>query len=523
MRNWIQAGYLQLSDKNGISRESFEYFRTTIVGKEKLNKRANKSFLDQHDHDALIRKTRVALATASNLAIVGEEYQSALSNTFCNKEGIYYTPESICDAMFSDIPVPKNDKTLCDPCCGSGNFVMSAIRHGYQPENIYGYDTDPTAVEITKQRIYAATGYVSENIVCENFLDIATSLSGVFPLFDVIMTNPPWGKKLPRIEKIKYGKLLSAGRSLDTSSLFFFASLRVLKNDGFLALLLPESFFKIATFQNARRELLNYSLRSVRDFGKPFKGLLTKAQSFCMIKNPNTFKQVTCVNKYRSFERAQATFAENPAEIINFESCPDDAFVLSRFFDKPQLTLAGNARWGLGIVTGNNKKFCRDQDNDGYFPIIRGVDVRKNCLKKPTTFIPRDLSLYQQVAPVEIFEASEKILYRFISSNLVFYHDKDQSYCLNSVNMIVPEDKFPVSTASIVKLFNTDFFNWVFRKVFNTHKVLRSDIESMPIPVDFLNQNESFSEEDLLEYYDIERDSNGSFRVKGKNLQRFSR
>ena len=548
VRNWLKTGYLnyarRFDGKNTISRHSFEIFCTNVAGKEKLTKCANKLLLDEHNHDELVATTRAALGKAENIDALAMEYQCRLSNAYRNREGIYYTPDDICDSMFVDVPRPTTPQTFCDPCCGSGNFILAALRHGFRPENVYGYDTDPTAVEIAKQRIFEATGYETGNLICADFLELAASPNEARPTHDVILTNPPWGKKLPKAEKARYGKLLGAGRSLDTSSLFFFASLDILKEGGTLAFLLPESFFKIAIFQDARRELLRHSLISVRDFGKPFKGLVTRAQSFSMKKvvaerlaseKPVEVipameratkekaviksKPVLCVSKARSFKRIQKTFTQNPANIINFESCPQDAAVLSRLFGKPHLTLDGKASWGLGIVTGNNGKFCQSKLGKGLMPAYRGVDVHKGYLDAPTAFIPSDLSLYQQVAPVELFEAKEKILYRFISSDLVFCRDAEQSYCLNSVNMMILSDNFPVSSATVVKLFNTDLFNWAFGKLFNTHKILRSDLERMPIPVEFLKQGESFSEEELLQYYDIERGKDGTFELKDGDLE----
>tara|TARA_B100000508_G_C11454090_1_gene275773 strand:- start:1735 stop:1974 length:240 start_codon:yes stop_codon:yes gene_type:complete len=79
--------------------------------------------------------------------------------------------------------------------------------------------------------------------------------------------------------------------------------------------------------------------------------------------------------------------------------------------------------------------------------------------------------------------------------------------------MIVPADDFPISNAGITRLFNSDLFNWVFAKMFNTHKVLRADLEKMPLPVEFLKDRDDFTEEELLEYYGIERRENGTFRA----------
>lgn len=65
----------------------------------------------------------------------------------------------------------------------------------------------------------------------------------------------------------------------------------------------------------------------------------------------------------------------------------------------------------------------------------------------------------------------------------------------------------------ICNLFNSDFMNWVFRKIFNTYKVLRGDLELLPIHAQFLSENK-FVESEYLASINIERTRCGAFRVK---------
>ena len=60
---------------------------------------------------------------------VSSKYESSLSDSYKNKEGIYYTPQYIVEDMLKDI-VDVEDKTFLDPCCGSGNFIIEAIKKG---------------------------------------------------------------------------------------------------------------------------------------------------------------------------------------------------------------------------------------------------------------------------------------------------------------------------------------------------------------------------------------------------------
>ncbi len=93
IRNWIKTGYLISSGKGTITIDSLEQFKKEVIGKEKLNRMANKSFKDSHDHKHIIsiflKKIKERTKGYSN---IGEDYELSLSDSYRNKEGIYYTP-----------------------------------------------------------------------------------------------------------------------------------------------------------------------------------------------------------------------------------------------------------------------------------------------------------------------------------------------------------------------------------------------------------------------------------------------
>ena len=513
VRNWIRTGYLTTTPDGCVSNQSLEKFRHEVVGKEKLNKRANKLHANLQIPVDFKSKNVPVISGSGDLKVLSSEYETSLTTAHRNREGIYYTPDDICKSMLAELLIFSPETTFCDPCCGSGNFIIEAIKCGIQPENIFGFDTDSTAIEITKQRIFNETGYLTDQIFYQDFLDFATKSPKSNNRFDIIATNPPWGKKLPKKIRSELGHLLNAGRSIDSTSLFFLASLKVLKDNGYLTLLLPDSFFKIATFRDARRILLDFDVISLKDYGKRFKGIISKAQSVTMKKSVKTSYLVKCSVNNLTYERPQKTFIKNPLQIINFECKNDDAEVISRIFEKPSTSLAGNAQWGLGIVTGNNNKYCSDQNGKNMLPVLRGLDIHKGFIDNPKTFIPRDLTMYQQVASPEIYAAESKILYRFISSELIFYYDLNRTFCLNSVNMLVVDCKFQISSENLVKFFNSNLINWVYKKLFNTHKVLRSDLEKIPLPLEILTKS-NFTETDLLKFYGIKDQHNGNYQIK---------
>lgn len=250
------------------------------------------------------------------------------------------------------------------------------------------------------------------------------------------------------------------------------------------------------------------------DYGKPFKGLLTKAQAITLRKTlSDVATSVSCGNSQSSFSRSPESFAENPKAIFNLYCDDADAEVLLHVFSQPHITLKDSANWGLGVVTGNNKKFVSSEMSDGFMPVFKGSDISNGELKQPSTFIPKDLSLYQQVAPRELYEAEEKLIYKFISSKLSFFHDTEQRFILNSANLLIPNPDFPLTPRALADLLSSDFMNWIFLRLFNTHKVLRGDIECLPIHWEYITPT-NFRENEFLEQLRIEKKPNGTYRIK---------
>lgn len=513
VRNWIKTGYLKVASKGQVSRDSVENFKNNISGVEKLNQRANKSKKDTHNHESVAAEfLEKAKSESESLESIGECYESSLSDSYRNKEGIYYTPNDIVNDLLSLKNELTGNETFCDPCCGSGNFLVRALDVGFKPENIFGFDVDHVAVEIAKKRIHEKTGYKSENIKCSDFLQL--SISKMSENYDYVFTNPPWGKKIGKTEKELISKMLKAGNSLDTCSLFYFSCINSLNPGGTLGLLLPESFFNVATYEDARVSALSFQIERLSHYGKPFKGLVTGAVGIVLRKkNCNLHSSIDCTYEKKVFRRNGISFHKNPKSIFNISCTAEDAEVIEHIYSIPHITLSGRARWGLGIVTGNNKKYLESSFRDGLIPVYKGSDITKNGLKPASSYIPKDFSLYQQVAPISLYEAREKLIYKFISSNLCFFHDTDSRFVINSANILITEEGFPVSMKTICGLFNSDLMNWMFGKIFNTHKVLRGDLELLPIHDQFLSGHD-FVESEYLASINIERTSCGAFRIK---------
>ncbi len=115
------------------------------------------------------------------------------------------------------------------------------------------------------------------------------------------------------------------------------------------------------------------------DYGKAFKGLVTKAQAIIIqnIKSKPSDSIECCVNN-TLFERTLGSFVGNPKHIFNFWVNEDEAQVINQLYSVKHITLKGKSNWALGIVTGNNERFCTNERKDGYIPVFKGADIHTN-------------------------------------------------------------------------------------------------------------------------------------------------
>lgn len=552
IRNWVRAGYLvQASPEpctgtrkkiHAVTAESVAAFQQDMLGFVKLRSRANKRYRSSHDHAALsaaiLSSVWQNIHDSQHGDALGIAYEQALSNQYKNAEGVYYTPSALCADMLQEVPshgkhsAPEAQAALlfCDPCCGSGNFLLAALQRGFAPEHIYGYDIDPVAVEISRRRLFDRTGIRSNTLFCADFGEEYAQQRVPAGYFDCIFTNPPWGKKLPRAHRQEWARKAGLHKAVDSSGLFWLLACMAVKEGGYIGLLMQEAFFQVGHFQELRRHALQKQILRCIDYGKAFSGLMSKARALIVRNSPAAAAQegVLCRSPQGQSLRTQQSFYANPHTIYNISTTAEEQAIIAHMRSLPHIYLQQGVRWGLGIVTGNNKRWLSSSPAAGHVPVYKGSDIQAHGLKPPSCYIPADLSLYQQVAPRAMYIAPAKILYRFISTRLVFFYDTEQRFILNSANMLILEPSFPLSMPILTDFLNTSIINWFYTKLFESPKVLRSNLEYIPIYTDFLHAASAQSghtgqsgaahgatlhEADLLAYLGLKAMPNGGYRL----------
>jgi len=89
----------------------------------------------------------------------------------------FFTPASISISMIEGFKCESfKDKTILDPCCGSGNLLAACIIAGADPKNIYGNEFDPDMLELCRKRLDKLCINLGLNTVPEENLHLGNAL-----------------------------------------------------------------------------------------------------------------------------------------------------------------------------------------------------------------------------------------------------------------------------------------------------------------------------------------------------------
>lgn len=435
---------------------------------------------------------------------LGAFYQSVQSVAAKSQRGSFYTPAS----LLQDIHIPLNKKIL-DPCCGSGSILLRVLNPKHDSDQIFAWDIDDTALKIC--RINLTLFFNDPNIsphieLYDSVFANKTTLTKQTEQtkFDYIITNPPWGSKYSATQKrILLQKYPELG-TCESYSIVLFNSLRKLAPNGYLVFFLPHSFLNVSSHANIRKYLAKKGLpMKVMLLGNSFQGVMSEA---IRLEINNTKAYPAEIKVFRSHEQQPTVISNNTFRIKNFiipaTASNADLNLMNKIYSSKHLLLEDNAKFALGIVTGNNNQHLLPRPTSNSEAIYRGKDIDHFRFLNPAFYLEFKPDKYQQVAPLELYR-QPKIVYRFIADKLVCALDKQGRLLLNSANLFIPTLDYPIET--IVSLFNSKLYTYLYRKMYYSKKVLRNHLESLPLP--FLNSKQHALLKEIHDNFYLYKDS----------------
>ena len=434
--------------------------------------------------------------------------------------------------------------TICDPACGSGAFLNQALdflinEHKYIDElqaklfgdamvlsdveksilenNLFGVDLNEESVEIAKLSLWLRTAQpnrklndLNNNLKCGNSLiddpeiagDKAFNWEQEFPQifakggFDVVIGNPPYivikgGRWISGFEFDKKaidfikGKYVTAEQQINTFILFLELSKYIIKKNGIVSQITPNTFF-------------------ANEYSKKIRNFLTTEANLLEINNTGlVFDDAsveTAITTFRNNSYEKETIIINGANkfkinILDLNILTDDEkYLINLSKDSIQLLLklsknikiSSIAKVWRGLTTGNDKKYLATTKlSDIYKPILTGSEIQRYYHFKNEKYVLYDPKLLDRARDERIFILKEKLISKFVGAKLTFCYDSNQNYVINTACSLELIDT-TFSIKYLLCLLNSKLLNYFHQMIFSdsrtTFPIMKSgSIEQLPI------------------------------------------
>lgn len=268
---------------------------------------ADDDLYEKHDYVRICRKSFTSILKELEVIdfydmsedVKGVAFESLVGKTFRGELGQFFTPRQVVNYMIEALDI-KEGESVCDPCCGSGGFLIRAfeyvqdaidrdiyqqiekIKTGNLPESevqqlvaqllgecdknkagsrygklckeyFFGVDANVRMARTAKMNmIMHGDGHVGVYLH-DGLLDVKNVTKG---RFDVVLINPPYGVHIDRGAKDDNGKAVFGEYKVSQSAaelLFVERVINLLKPGGRAGLVLPEGLFTNANLKSFRK------------------------------------------------------------------------------------------------------------------------------------------------------------------------------------------------------------------------------------------------------------------------------
>lgn len=322
---------------------------------------------------------------------------------------------------------------------------------------------------------------------------------GDFVGFDLILGNPPYLQlsKTEDITKDYKNYLLetyqTSGGRLNTFIFFIHLSSKILHSKGFLHFIIPNTILSQEYYSFTRDFLVNkVSLSEIVNFPiLPFEDAVVETVLIQYVNSPNLIESIEV--KELSQEKL-TTASKLKREVINRDTKFSFVYnlnpIIEKVFEKEHDTFGSICEVNQGIALKGDKSLSlkKTKENENCFKLLDGRNINKYSIKWDGVYLDYDLDRIHSCKRKDIFESAEKLMFRRVSSSLIFTYDSEQYYALNTLVIVNKIDnKRGPDLKFILGLMNSKLMNYVYSNKFKSTKTVFSEIQArsikeLPIP-----------------------------------------
>lgn len=409
--------------------------------------------------------------------------------------------------------------------------------------NIFGVDLNSESVNITKLALWLLTANrfttladLSENIKQGNSLiddknidEKAFDWNKEFKFsFDVVVGNPPYvqlAKITNTTEEVKNyltNKYQTSAGRLNTFVFFIHWAMESLKKNGYFSFIIPNTILTQEYYAITRQLLLEkFTIKEIVNYNfMPFEGALVENISLIAKKQiPYNDKNIMITNQLKDQVMLvryvnQSKFLQNYNYIFQI----NDNLICEKINHLDTFFLKDFVEINQGIaLKGDKSQSIKIEYKKNYYQLLDGKNIQRYQLNWSGEYLEYDLERIHSCKRKDIFQ-KEKLLFRRVSSNLIFTYDNDNFFTLNTLIVVTAKNKNTLHLKYLLAILNSKLINYYYVNQYKSTKKIFSEIQAKTIgliPIFALSQQQQQIYIDLVDKILLE---NNKFTKKNKDF-----
>lgn len=311
---------------------------------------------------------------------------------------------------------------------------------------------------------------------------------GVGDGFDIVIGNPPYhqlSKDLSATDNYKSylkNRYRTSGGRLNTFIFFTHLGLDILSDNGIISYIIPNTLLTQDYYKSTRNLLLETTVieRVVSYDRLPFENAVVEnivivckkeklIDYFINHYSSNLSDVVFDCSRLKSDFRKTNTLSFNfKANDLSEKICINTVLLNSLCVINQAIALKGNKTLSIS----------KDNVNSLYYKLLDGKNINRYSIAWSGFFLNYDTKKIHSCKTKTIFQSSEKLLFRRVSSKLIFTYDNEQYFALNTLVVVNLKEGVDISIKYLLALLNSKVIDYYYSVRHKSTKTVFSEIQA---------------------------------------------
>lgn len=283
--------------------------------------------------------------------------------------------------------------------------------------------------------------------------------------FDIVIGNPPYyqlSKDKTVSDEYKRhlrDKYKTSGGRLNTFIFFIHEGYELLKQGGYLAYIIPNTLLTQEYYRDTRELILKNTLlnKLVTYDGLQFENAVVENITLLFTKGSKTEYEIGVylqrsiqVDLIKSKYKSQFLAEKNYSFNINSGDLSDKIYNLK---NSDKLCNHCDINQAIALKGDKSLSLRNSNPNGKFYKLLDGRNINKYSITWDGVYLDYDVDRIHSCKKKDIFLSGEKLLFRRVSSSLIFTYDNSNYFALNTLVVVNKKDSCKLNIKYILDAF----------------------------------------------------------------------